>query len=173
MLCGSAVFFWIPCDRRGSTVRLQLLGNDTLNLQYVGVEGKDPKAKPSPRPAVTTIAMANARQSSEYSSSATPDVSFAADKCLTDSGAYESMCITRAESGRFWEATAADGAPHDISAVVVRNRADCIGTTRALAPFPLSSTCRAGCTIRVADERRTCPRADRQASARTVSKTTW
>ena len=70
------------------------------------------------------IAMANARQSSQYSSSARPDVSFAADKCLTDSDAYESMCITLAESQPWWAASTADNALYDITAIVVRNRAD-------------------------------------------------
>ena len=85
------------------------------------------------------IAMANARQSSQYSSSARPDVSFAADKCLTDSGTRESMCVTNKEMHPWWQATAAeDGALYDITSVIVRNRADCIGTSRVLAPFPLS-----------------------------------
>ena len=39
---GQLDYLRIPCNKRGRTVRLQLLmqGNNYLNLQYIGVEGK-------------------------------------------------------------------------------------------------------------------------------------
>ena len=128
-------FLEIPCNKRGRTVRLQLQSDDDFRCgicrYYIGVEGTKAPGGPAPnapaasKPDPTRIAMSNARQSSQYSSSRTPDVSFAADKCLTDSDAYDSMCITAGgENHPWWEASTADNALYDITGIVVRNRAD-------------------------------------------------
>ena len=120
----------IPCKGRGRTVRLQLLSYEHLHLQYIGVEGTKATSGPAQnapaasKPNPTRIAMANARQSSQYFSDRYSDVSFAADKCLTDSGAIDSMCNTLRENQPWWEASTADGALYDITGIVVRNRAD-------------------------------------------------
>ena len=137
---GQPGFLWIPCNMRGSTVRLQLLDTDYLNLQYVGVEGNDPKPKSSPpsAPAGEKVAMAGARMSSELPGG------FPAANCLVDSDAFGSMCHTVLEETPWWEASTADGRTYDITKVIVRNRADCIGTR------PSAHACRgAGRSIRV------------------------
>ena len=122
---GQPGFLWIPCNMRGSTVRLQLLDTDSLNLQYVGVEGNDPKPKSSPpsAPAGEKVAMAGARMSSELPGG------FPAANCLVDSDAFGSMCHTVLEETPWWEASTADGRTYDITKVIVRNRADCLGTS--------------------------------------------
>ena len=72
------------------------------------------------------IAMANAAMSSQYTGGSVP---YPAANCLTDSNAHDSMCITALEDQPWWAADTADGLYYDISTIVVRNRADCTGTT--------------------------------------------
>ena len=130
---GQPGFLWIPCSARGSTVRLQLLGNDYLNLQYVGVEGKDPKPKPGPPPAPAgaRIAMGNAKLSSDFSPTSNP-LPYPAKNCLVDSAENSSMCVSNSQPNPSWTARTADDQQYDISAVIVRNRADCLGTRAAI-----------------------------------------
>ena len=110
---GQLDYLRIPCNKRGRTVRLQLLGNDYLNLLYVGVEGT--------KAPITRVEMTDAKMSSVFSPV------YAAANCLTDSGASDTtMCHTAGvDNGPWWQATTADGALYDISSVIVRNRAAC------------------------------------------------
>ena len=59
---------------------------------------------------------------------------FPAAHCLTDGGTWSSMCHTNAELQPWWQASTADGGKHTITAVVVRNRGDCIGACASPRP---------------------------------------
>ena len=77
------------------------------------------------------IAMKGATLSSDFSPSSTP-LPYPAENCLVDSGENSSMCVSNSQPNPSWTATTADDQQYDISAVIVRNRADCLGTRAAI-----------------------------------------
>ena len=82
------------------------------------------------------IAMKDAKLSSDFSPSSTP-LPYPAENCLVDSGENSSMCVSNSQPNPSWTATTADDQQYDISAVIVRNRADCLGTRAAIRALVL------------------------------------
>ena len=76
----------------------------------------------------TMLDMKDAKMSSELQGG------FPAAHCLTDGGTWSSMCHAAAELQPWWQASTADGGKHTITAVVVRNRGDCIGACASPRP---------------------------------------
>ena len=80
------------------------------------------------------IAMSNAKLSSDFSPSSNP-LPYPAENCLVDSGENSSMCVSNSQPNPSWTAKTADDQQYDISAVIVRNRADCLGMRAAIRAF--------------------------------------
>ena len=137
---GKLGYYEIDCTDaaccRGSTVRLQYRTevNTYLNLQYIGVEGTPAPAAPASKPEPTWIAMSNAKLSSDFSPSSNP-LPYPAENCLEDRGTTPeelnaNMCVSNSQPNPWWQASSADGRTYKITKVIVRNRADCLGTCR-------------------------------------------
>ena len=143
---GKQGYYEINCTNaaccRGSTVRLQYRTevNTYLNLQYIGVEGTPAPAAPASKPDPTWIAMSNAKLSSDFSPTSNP-LPYPAKNCLVDSGENSSMCVSNSQPNPSWTATTADDQQYDISAVIVRNRADCLGTRAAIRAIVFLINC--------------------------------
>ena len=86
------------------------------------------------------IEMANAKLSSDFSPSSNP-LPYPAENCLVDSGENSSMCVSNSQPNPSWTARTADDQQYDISAVIVRNRADCLGTRAAIRAFVFLISC--------------------------------
>ena len=85
--------------------------------------------------------MANAKLSSDFSPSSNP-LPYPAENCLEDRGTTPeelnaNMCVSNSQPNPSWTATTADDQQYDISAVIVRNRADCLGTRAAIRALVL------------------------------------
>ena len=108
-----------------------------LEVQYDALKAElerpsDPNAPIRSR----LIAMKGAKLSSDFSPSSTP-LPYPAENCLVDSGENSSMCVSNSQPNPSWTATTADDQQYDISAVIVRNRADCLGTRAAIRALVL------------------------------------
>ena len=105
-----------------------------LEVQYDALKAElerpcDPNAPIRSR----LIAMKGAKLSSDFSPSSTP-LPYPAENCLVDSGENSSMCVSNSQPNPWWEAST-PGGDYDITKVIVRNRADCLGTCDASAAY--------------------------------------
>ena len=151
----------IPCSATGSAVELKIVPVSSPDgkgscwvVTDMGVKGtkatggpaQSAPAAPASKPDPTRIAMANAKLSSDFSPSSNP-LPYPAENCLEDRGTTPeelnaNMCVSNSQPNPWWQASSADGRTYHFTKVIVRNRADCLGTCRRVRSVrggPISS----------------------------------